>query len=358
MNSGEFVAVDIGKLISEIKKPVSFAELSGKSIAIDAYNTIYQFLSIIRQPDGMPLVDSKNRVTSHLSGLFYRTISFIENGITPIYVFDGIPSSLKQRTINARIKKREDALEAWNKAKEEGMLDQARSYAMASTRINKDIVNSAKELLEYMGVAYVQAPGEGEAQAAYMNKAGLVYASCSQDYDLFLLGAENIVRNLAISGKRKLPRKNVYVNVEPEIAKTKDLLEQLGITQRQLIMLGILIGTDFNTGIEKVGPKTALKLVRENSTVEKLEHTIKEKYNFEFDVPIEDVIKLFEEPEVKELSNEEFEAIIKNCKPDKEKLVSFMCDEYGFSKERISSNIKKLLDIKNLGNQKGINSWL
>lgn len=333
-------------------------ELSGKIVAIDAYNTIYQFLSIIRQPDGTPLMDSKNRVTSHLSGLFYRTLNLIESNIQPVYVFDGIPSILKQKTISARIKKREEALESWNKAKEEGMLDSARTYAMASTRINKEIVESSKELLGYMGIPFIQAPGEGEAQSAAMTKTGIAHISASQDYDSFLFGAVSVIRNLTISGKRKLPRKNIFINVEPELSATADLLKKFEINQLQLIMLGALVGTDFNTGIEKVGPKTALKLVKENPTPEKIQSIVREKYNVEFDVPLEEIINVFEKPDVKEIKKDEFDNLIKKSKPDSEKLLKFLSDDYEFSQERISSGIKKLLDSKNLGNQKGINSWL
>ena len=356
--SGADLAVDIAKLIAEVKKSISFSELSGKTIAIDAYNTIYQFLSIIRQPDGTPLTDSKNRVTSHLSGLFYRTISLIESDIKPVFVFDGIPSVLKQRTIEARVKRRTEALEAWSKAKEEGLIESARTHAMASTRITKEIVESSKKLLEYMGVPYLQAPSEGEAQGAIMTKNNLVYASASQDYDSFLFGAVNVVRNLTITGRRKLPMKNVYITVEPELAKTSDLLEHFGLTQRQLIMMGALIGTDFNTGVEKVGPKTALKIVKEYTTPKALEEYLIKKYNTALDVPLQDILDVFEKPDVKELSMEEFDSIVKKFKPDKEKILNLMCSEHEFSLERIESGVKKLLDSRNMGNQKGINSWM
>ncbi len=303
-------------------------------------------------------MDSKNRVTSHLSGLFYRTLNLIENNIQPVYVFDGIPSILKQRTISARIKKREEALEAWNKAKEEGMIDNARAYAVASTRINKEIVESSKELLKYMGIPFIQAPGEGEAQSAVMTKTGVAYASASQDYDSFLFGAVNVIRNLTITGRRKLPRKNVFINVEPELSRTEDLLKKFEINQTQLIMLGALIGTDFNTGIEKVGPKTALKLVKENPTQKEIERVVKEKYKIEFDVPLEDIINVFKEPDVKEITTEDFEELVKKTKPDSERLLRFLSDEHEFSHERISLGIKKLLESRNLGNQKGINNWM
>lgn len=243
------MAVDLSKLIS--KRKLKFEELTGRTIAIDAFNVLYQFLSIIRQPDGTPLMDTHGNVTSHLSGIFYRTTELLEYGIKPIYVFDGVPSVLKDKTNMARIKRREDAHKAWQQAKETGDIEAMRTFAQASTRIDKNIIESSKELLNLMGVGYMNAPGEGEAQASWMSKKGLVYAAASQDYDTLLFGSKYVVRNLTFSGKRKLPRKNVYVNVEPEIASFEDTLKLLDLSHRQLVWVGILLGTDFDEGIRE-----------------------------------------------------------------------------------------------------------
>ncbi|MDE1823594.1 MAG: flap structure-specific endonuclease, partial [Candidatus Micrarchaeota archaeon] len=229
------MAVDLGKFVGEVKENITLDELSGKTIAVDAYNTIYQFLSIIRQPDGTPLMDSKGRVTSHLSGLLYRTTNLLEFGISPVFVFDGLPPIQKQRTIEARMNRRKEALEGWNKAKAEGMVAEARAFAMASTRITKDVVESAKELLGYMGIPYMQANSEAEAQAAHMVKSGLVYATASQDYDSFLFGSDVVLRNITITGKRKLPKRNVFIDVKPERVMLQKLLSNLGLSINQLI---------------------------------------------------------------------------------------------------------------------------
>ena len=209
------IAVDLGKLV--YKRKIDLEELSGKTVAIDAYNVLYQFLSIIRQPDGTPLIGPSGEVTSHLSGLFYRSIDMLEKGIRPIYVFDGVPSSLKQRTIEARMNRKREALAEFEKAKEAGDMEMMRSKAMATTRVTKEIAESGRRLLELMGVGCIKAPSEGEAQASWMASSGLVYAAGSQDYDTMLFGAPRVVRNLTFSGRRKLPMKNIYVNVEPEM---------------------------------------------------------------------------------------------------------------------------------------------
>ncbi|MGC8710480.1 MAG: flap endonuclease-1 [Candidatus Micrarchaeia archaeon] len=350
------MAVDLGKFVNEVKKPISFQELSGKRLAIDAYNTIYQFLSIIRQPDGTPLVDSKNRVTSHLSGIFYRTISMIENGIIPIYVFDGMPPLLKQRTIEARANKRKEAYEEWQEAKAKGLIEEARMHAMASSRVNKQIIESSKALLSAMGVPHIQAPSEGEAQAAKMVSENLVYAAASQDYDLFLFGSEVVIRNLAITGKRKLPRKNIYIEVSTEKALLSDMLKKLEITREQLIWIGILMGTDFNLGIEGVGPATALKLVKQMPNAADLVKYARDKYG-DFDVDPFEVEKIFIEPEVAHIEKKDIDNIIKESSPSKEEILKIMCSEYEFSVERISKFADKLVAIKQSAGQKGIGNW-
>ena len=248
---GGAIAVDLGKLV--YKRKIDLEELRGKTVAIDAYNVLYQFLSIIRGPDGTPLSGPSGEVTSHLSGLFYRSIDMLEKGIKPIYVFDGIPSSLKQRTIEVRMSRKKEAMAEFEKAKEAGDVEMMRSKAMATTRITKDIVESGRALLELMGVGCIKAPSEGEAQCSWMASKGLVYAAGSQDYDTMLFGSPRVVRNLTFSGRRKLPMKNVYVNVEPEIMELEKTLEGLGLNRKQLIWLGILIGTDFNEGVNGVG---------------------------------------------------------------------------------------------------------
>ncbi len=349
------MSVDLSKLV--YKRKISLDELNGKRIAIDAYNMIYQFLSIIRQPDGSPLTDAEGNVTSHMSGLFYRTIDLIDKGIQPIYVFDGVPSALKQKTIAARMRRREEALAAWESAKEKGALEEARTHAQASTRITKYVVETSKRLLDYMGVYYIVAPSEGEAQASVMCSDGLVYAAASQDYDTMLFGAPLVARNVTLSGRRKLPRKNVYVNIEPELMELDMTLKNLGITREKLIWIGTMLGTDFNEGIKGIGPKTALKIVKAVSSVNELEAHIKEKYNAEFELDINEVIALFEKPEAKRFSEEEIQKGL-NKMPEKEALVKFMCEEHGFGSERIGKYADKLVSDRDSRRQIGLGSWI
>ncbi len=352
------MSVELGKLVADVKQKIDLSELSNKTVAIDAYNTIYQFLSIIRQPDGTPLKDSKGNVTSHLSGLFYRVTNLLEARVEPVFVFDGMPPVLKQRTIQKRIERREEALSKWEKAKKEGMIEEARTHAMASTRITKQIVEDSKRLLGFMGIPYIQAPSEGEAQAAQLVSDGLAYASSSQDYDSFLFGANIVIRNLTITGKRKLPGKNIYINVDMERIFLKDLLKKLEINQRQLIWLGMLMGTDFNEGISGVGPKTALKIVKEKKSIGEVFDFVKSKYGVELDYDVGEVERVFTEPEVMRISDSKFNEVLKNAKPDKNMLLRFLCDEHDFSLDRATKFAEKIMELKGQSGQKGINNWL
>jgi flap endonuclease-1 len=337
------MGTDIGDLLQ--KRKVELSDLANQVVAIDAFNTLHQFLSIIRQRDGSPLVDSAGRVTSHLSGLLYRTASLVEVGIKPIFVFDGKPPDLKSETLNQRKERRESSREKWENAKSVGDLESAYKYAQASSKVSEEIIEDSKYLLNVMGIPFVQAPCEGEAQAAYMVLKKDANCVASQDYDAFLFGAPIVVRNLAISGKRKLPGKSVYVDIEPEIIDLKETLEALEITREQLIDIAICVGTDYNKGLEKVGPKTALKLIKKHWDIHAVLH--------EKGVEIEDVDRireLFLHPDV--IDNYE----IKWNKPDSEKLIEFLCENHDFSVDRVEKAAERLKAASG-ARQKTLDQW-
>ena len=260
----------MGVNLSGLTEPrtVELSELRGRSIAVDAYNTIYQFLSIIRQPDGYPLTDDKGRVTSHLSGLLYRTANLIEAGIEPIFVFDGKPHELKSGTISERKERREKAEQEWQKAIREGDEKKAFSKAQQTSRMTPEIKESSVELLRLMRVPIVQAPSDGEAQGAYMCAKGDVWASASQDFDSLLFGAPRLLRNVTITGRRKVPGKDLYRDVKTEVIEASEFFDALGIDRAQLVDMCILMGTDFNGGISGIGPKKGLKLIKDHGDIE------------------------------------------------------------------------------------------
>ncbi|MBN1389897.1 MAG: flap endonuclease-1 [Candidatus Thermoplasmatota archaeon] len=261
------MGVKLGDLV--VKRRIGDGELSGKVIGMDAYNILYQFVSSIRTPEGFPLTDSGGNIVSHLKGLFSRTASLMSEGVSPIYIFDGRPHELKRGTLELRRARKEKAVMEWEKALEEGDLQTARTKASQTSRLTDEMIDDAKHLLGLMGVPCVQAPGEGEAQASYMASKGDVYGASSQDFDSILFGCPLLIRNLAVTGRRKLPGKREWIDVQPEIIDLKRTLSELGLTREQLIDLAILVGTDFNEGVKGIGPKRALSMIREFGTLER-----------------------------------------------------------------------------------------
>ncbi len=338
------MGVDISDII--VSHEIRFSELKGKVVAIDAYNTLYQFLSIIRQPDGTPLRDSYGRVTSHLSGLLYRTANYLAEGIKPVYVFDGRPPELKMRTVEERMKIRIRAREEWERALKEGKTEEARMKAQQASYLTREMVDEAKKLLDYMGIPWVQAPSEGEAQAAYMASKGDAYASASQDFDSLLFGAPRLVRNMAITGRRKLPRKNVYVEIKPEIIILEENLRALGITREQLVDIGILVGTDYNEGIRGIGPKTALKLIQKHGNLE----NVMQERGIEIE-NYEEIRAIFLNPPVVE----NYELVWREL--DEKGLLEFLCDEHDFSRDRVMSAVEKIKMFRKYREQKSLDAW-
>ncbi|MBI5355867.1 MAG: flap endonuclease-1 [Candidatus Aenigmarchaeota archaeon] len=335
------MGVNLGDIT--IAHQVQIQDLSGKKIAIDAFNTLYQFITIIRQPDGTPLKDSKGRITSHLSGLFYRTSRLLEAGVKPCFVFDGEPPELKKATIRERAEKRRHARELYEKAIASGNDEEARKYGQISASLNSDIIEESKRLLSFMGVPCVQAPGEGEAQASHMATSGLVWAAASQDYDSLLFGTPILLRNVTVAGRKKLPRKEQYVDVVPETISLSESLEKAGINRKQLVILGLLVGTDFNNGVKGIGPKKALDLVKKYGD-DALKHV-------EWDDPdISVLMDIFEKHPVEDVKSLEWGSF------NHDALIRLMCEEHDFSEERINSAIEKV-EKSGRGKQKSLGSF-
>ena len=345
------MGVDLGDLA--VKHRAEISDFSGKPIAIDAMNMLYQFLASIRQEDGTPLKDFKGRVTGHLSGLFYRTAKLVSGGLKPVYVFDGKPPKFKEEELAERREAKKEAEFKWKKALAEEKIEEAKKYAQATSRLTPEMVDESKELLSGMGIPWVQAPSEGEAEAAWMVSEGFCFASGSQDYDSLLFGCPALVRNLSITGKRKVPRQNRYVTVYPEIIHLKETLETHGISREQLVLIGLMEGTDFNEGVKGVGPKTGLKIVKEHDTLEKVKEHIKEKYDYEFEERIGDVYRFFLEPPVEKEVGE-----LKWGEADPEKVKELLVEKHDFSGERVSGPLERMSGIiKEAESQHTLKKW-
>lgn len=343
------MGVDLGELVEG--EEIEFADLNDKELALDAMNMLYQFLSIIRQYDGTPLKDSDGNVTSHLSGLFYRNINLLEENIRPVYVFDGEMPDLKQKESSRRRKKREEARKEWKKLKEEGKVSEAYSKATQSSKITGDMIEESQKLLEAMGIPWIQAPSEGEAQAAYMTSNdydGDIYAVASQDWDCLLFGAEKMVKNLT-SRKTRKTSGGGEKKISTELIEFESVLDQLDISHEKLVWMGILTGTDFNPdGVHGIGPKTALKLVKKYDSLEDLLEDEKVEWDSENDPYV--IRDFFMEPPV-ENTGYQFE------KPDPERIREILVDKHDFSEDRVNSGIKKLEKAME-SRQSGLSSFM
>ncbi|MBS7630267.1 flap endonuclease-1 [Candidatus Bathyarchaeota archaeon] len=327
------------------RKIVNLEFLRGRTIAFDASIELHQFLALIRTHDGRLLSDDKGEVTSHLVGLAFRTTRLIlDYDIRPVFVFDGKPPSLKMIAIEKRREVRRKAEEEYSEAVKHGDYATAFSKAVMTGTLTKSIISDSKRLLDLLGIPYVQAPGEGEAQAAYMAKRGSTWGVGSRDYDSLLFGAPRLVRHITIQGEEYLPSKGISRRIKPEYIELEGFLRHYGLTREQLIDLSILIGTDFNKGVKGIGPKTALKLVKKHGRLEEMpEEILNELKGFE------EVRKLYLDPEV----TEEYE--IKWGSLDEEGLYSFLCDEHSFSKNRVEVIAKRM---RSFHSKRTLEGWL
>ncbi len=343
----------MGVQITELleKKHITFKDLYGKTIAIDAPLFLHQFLSTIRQRDGSLLVDSKGNVTSHLMGLFTRTTNLLEKGIKLIYVFDGKPPELKKRTTEMRKSIKIEAEKKYEEAAERGDLEEMRKYAARTSKLTPEMIEEAKQLIAAFGLPIVQALSEGEAQAAYIVKKGEAYAVGSQDADCMLFGATRMVRNLNITARKKVARTLSYTAIEPELIQLSEVLNSLGIDQKQLIAMAMLVGTDFNQkGIKGIGPKNALKMVKNYK--HNFDALFKEaKWDEQFDFSWQEVFDVIEKMPV----TDEYSLTPKSISA--EKIKELLCEKHEFSEERVNSMLSKITKIVEKKEQKGLGEF-
>lgn len=345
----------MGLNIREIipRKEIDIEDLSGKIVCVDAFNALYQFLSTIRQPDGTPLMDSNKNITSHLSGIFYRNINLMNQGIKLVYVFDGEPPELKFKTHSSRKELRDKAGEKYELAKSDEDFEGMKRYSSQMVRLNDEMISESKELLEAMGVAVIQAPSEGEAEAAYLSKINdKIYAAVSQDYDSLLFGAKRLVRNLTLARRRKTF--SGFAEVKPELIEIEKILNYHEINLDQLICLGILVGTDYNPkGIPGIGQKKALDIIKKFQYPVKIFESVEEKM---MSLPEEDrfdwkeIYELFHKADVKEFE-------IKFPEIDEEKIKEILVKRHEFSGERVEKQVEKLREIKDKQSQKDLGKW-
>ncbi|MEK6875561.1 MAG: flap endonuclease-1 [Nanoarchaeota archaeon] len=333
------------------KKQLDISTLKGKVICVDAFNTLYQFLSNVRQQDGTPLMDNQKRITSHLSGIFYRNVNLISEGMKLVYVFDGKPPELKYKIHYNRREARENAKEKYEEAKREEDIGMMKRYSSQLTRLDEEMIRESKELLEALGICVVQAPGEGESEAAHLAKKN-AFASASQDYDSLLFGAPKLIQNLTLARKRKTI--SGWVEIKPEMIELEKVLNFLEIDLDQLICLGILIGTDYNPkGIPGIGQKKALGIVKKYKKPVLIFESVKEQIGVlseENQFDWKEIFELFHKPDVRDFE-------IKFPKINERKIKEILVEKHDFSEERVEKQLEKLRNSTEKNKQKNLEKW-
>jgi len=273
----------------------------------------------------------------------------VENGVKVVYVFDGKSPGLKAVEVNRRKTVKEEALVKYKQAKKDGDMKLARRYAQMTSKLKTYMIDDSKRLLTELGIPWIQAPSEGEAQAAYMTQKGTANYCGSQDYDSLLFGATHLVRNVTVSRRRRIPRRNTYVEVFPELMKLDVVLKELEITRGQLVDLAILMGTDFNPGVKGVGPKTALKLIKKYGCIEDVIPTLE---NAECVADFKEIQDVFLNPDVTDDYQLKWNA------PNAKGVVDFLCRERDFSEDRVRNAVNKMaVSLKESKSKTTLESW-
>lgn len=337
----------MGVKISEFfpRKTLKWEDLENKRIALDFSNMAYQFLSSIRQRDGTPLMDSTGNVTSIYSGLFYRLARLMSLGAKLCIIFDGEAPELKYKEQEKRRERKSEAIAKYKEAKDEEDIEAMGKYAKRTSRMTSEMIGESKELIKAMGLPLVQSPCESDGQMAHMCGIGDIWACATTDADPLLHGAPRLLINLTFSEKRKLPNGS-FVYIYPHLVELKDVLKNLGLSQDQLIALGILTGTDYNPGgIYGIGPKKALKLVKEHKDMGKMFKEL----NADFDW--EEIFKIFKGMPVEKKYRLEWNM------PDEEAIKKILVDRHEFSLERVENTLKKFGQQKEKQKQSGLDKW-
>jgi len=326
-----------------IRHPVTFEDLAGKTLIVDGYNMLYQFLSTIRSRDGSLFTDHHGHVTSHLIGLFSRVTNLMQKRIKLAFVFDGKVPELKHKELAKRAELKQEAAKKYEEALASEDVEAMKKYAARTSRLTRDMVAQAQELLTGLGIPWIQAPSEGEAQAAYMAKKGHGWAVSSQDYDSLLHGTPRLIQNLSIEGRRKVPGKLAYTTVEPTLIDLQENLKALGITHEQLMWLAVLTGTDYAPGgVKGIGPKKGLALVKKHKTAEEVFQPLNPEFDWK------EVLNVFKTIPVTD-------DYILEWKPvDRKKLYSFLVEQHDFGAERVEKTLDAIAPAKH---QKGLGDF-
>lgn len=319
-------------------KKIKIHQLMGKTIAIDASLQIYQFLVSVRHI-GNQLMDDEGNTTSHLQGILTRTSNLITNGLKPIYVFDGKPPENKSGELQKRAERRQEAEAALQTAIEAGNEEDINRFSRRTVRMEQSQVDECIQLLKYMGIPFIVAPCEAEAECAALCRAGLADATATEDMDALAHATPCLIRHIA--------KPDDIISID-----FNKVLEGSGLTREEFVDFCILCGCDYCDTLKGIGPKRAYDLIKEYHSIEKiLENIDTNKYPVPSDFDYKGARDLFFHHEVE--TNVKFQW----GKPDKEKLIKFLVEEKGFSQGRVEAIVQKLIKARQGGQQTRMDSF-
>ncbi|XP_033333125.1 flap structure-specific endonuclease 1 [Megalopta genalis] len=332
----------LAKLVADIApnaiKERELKHYFGRKVAIDASMCLYQFLIAVRS-EGAQLTTVDGETTSHLMGTFYRTIRLVENGVKPVYVFDGKPPNLKGDELAKRAERRDEAQKLLQAAEEAGNVEDIEKFNRRLVKVTKEHADEAKHLLKLMGIPYVEAPCEAEAQCTALVKAGKVFATATEDMDALTFGCNVLLRRLTFSEARKMPVQEFHFD---------KVLEGLELNHDEFIDLCIMMGCDYTNSIKGIGPKRAIELIKTHRSLEKIvENLDSKKFSAPEDWNYKQARILFQKPEVTDPDKID----LKWSEPDEEGLVKYLCGDKQFNEDRVRSGAKKLHKARNTSTQ-------
>ena len=336
-------------------KSVPLKNYTGQIFSLDASLSMYQFLISTQQiKTGFSIAelrDSEGNLTGHLLGIFNRTIMLMENGIRPIWVFDGIPPEAKKNVLKKRKEIKENAEKEKNEAKDEGDMEKALKFANQTIKIDKKMIEDAKKLIQLLGIPVIEAPSEAEATCSIMAKDKVCYCACTEDMDTLCFGCPILIRDLS-------NKDDNVIQIDLDL-----VLKGLNLNMDEFIDLCILCGCDYCSRIEGIGAINAYKLIKEHKNIESVlkyaekynkdsSHKKKMIYNLEtFNYEV--ARKLFKEPDVVDTKNIKLEF----KKPDFNGLKEFLVKEKNFSESRIDNAIKRLDAAKSKASQSRLDNF-
>jgi flap endonuclease-1 len=331
-------------------KETSLKGYTGMKICIDASNALYQFMVAIRSMGqggaaAAQLTNADGEVTSHISGMFARTIRMMELGLKPVWVFDGKPPDMKGGELAKRSAAKKKAREGLEKAKEAGDVDAQNKFQKRSVRVTDKHNDDVKTLFSLMGVPVVESPCEAEAQCAALAAGGLCYGAASEDMDTLCFNSPVLLRKFTAAESKKIPVMEINL---------QRVLEGLGFTYPEFVDLCMLLGCDYMDKIDGIGPVKALALMKEHRTIEAVIASLQgTKYKLPASFDYLRARELFLNHPVLDPA----EMTLKWGKVQEEELLRFLVDEKGFNLERTQRQIARLIKAKSGSTQKRMDSF-